>query len=87
MPLGGFDLYHYFAIMFSLQRHLTQEGEIKEEYEKKIHQYKKQLENAEQKIIHVSDELSRTIKERNALIQSRNQLAEDLLIEQERNEK
>ena len=71
----------------SLQRHLTQESEIKQQYEKKISQYKEQLEKAEQKIIGISDQLNHSIKERNEVIQTRNQLAQDLITEQERSEK
>ena len=71
----------------SLQRHLTQESEIKQQYEKKIDQFKQQLEKAEQKIIRISDELNYSIKERNVVIQARNQLAQDLQTEQERSEK
>lgn len=72
---------------YSLQRHLTQESEIKQQYEQRVDQYKEQLEKAEQQITDITDELNHSIKERNIAIQSRNQLAQDLLTEQERSEK
>ena len=74
-------------VLHSLQRHLTQESEIKQQYEMKVDQYKEQLEKAEQQIVDMTEELNHSIKERNAAIQSRNQLAQDLLTEQERSEK
>ena len=77
----------HFVYVCSLQRHLTQESEIKQQYKKKIDQFKEQLEKAEKKIVNILDQLNRTIKERNEVIQERNQLAQNLLTEQERSEK
>jgi len=71
----------------SLQRHLAQESEIKQQYEKKIDQYKEQLEKTEKQIVDITNELNHSIKERNVAIHSRNQLAQDLLTEQERSER
>lgn len=79
--------YEDLTILYSLQRHLTQESEIQHQYEQKVDQYKEQLDKAEQQISDITDELNRSIKERNVAIQSRNQLSQDLYTEQERSEK
>lgn len=59
--------------MYSLQRCLEQDSDIKQQYEKKLDQYKEQLEK-------ITDELNYSIKERDELTQ-------DLLTEQERSKK